>query len=139
FSAAGFASWASAGDVPGIPKWPVAPTASTPRPITIPTRALSVMDVPPIISWFTASLDRCAGDARDELVEEEVVDDGHGYADQEPPRHQRPPEVDVAADQLGGNSQGHRLLIRDRHEGQRVEEILHRQREGEDHRGDEPG
>src|SRR5713101_12295 len=124
FSTAGFASWASADGVTGVPYWALAPPTMTPKPTAAPTRTLSLMDTPPIISWFTASLDRRAGDARDELVQEEVVHDGHRHADQQRPRHQRAPEIDVAPNQLGGHPEGHRLLVRDGDERQRVEKVL---------------
>src|SRR5215475_2391902 len=122
------------------PYWAPAPptvtnsvtTPATTSPLTSP---LSVIGAPP----EKPLLDRCAGDAGDELVEEQVVDDGHGHPHQQCPGHQRAPEVHVAADELGGDAEWHRLLLGDRHERQRIKEVLHRQREREDHRGDEAG
>src|SRR5579864_2253937 len=48
-----------------------------------------------------SALDR-AGDAGDVMLDEERVDERHRDRAQERPRHQRPPEEHVAADQLGG-------------------------------------
>src|SRR6188768_1753149 len=47
-------------------------------------------------------LDR-AGQARDVMFDEERIDDCHRDRAQQRARHQRPPEEDVAADQLGGD------------------------------------
>src|SRR5438034_7080868 len=85
-----------------------------------------------------ASLDRGSRDARDELVEEEVVDDRDRYPDEQRARHERAPEVHVAPDQLRRHAERHRLLLGDGDEGERVEEVLHGQREREDHRRDHP-
>src|SRR2546425_130899 len=58
-----------------------------------------------------ASLHHAACNALDESIEEEVVEDRHRKADQQRRRHDRAPEVDVAADELGRHPHGHRLLI----------------------------
>src|SRR5215510_13050025 len=132
-------SWATTGAPP--PYWARAAIQlpATSAPVTTTMSLIRFMGPPPWSALrFTALLDRSSGDAGDELVEEEVVDDGDRHPDEQGARHQRSPEVDVATNQLGGHAQRNRLLAGEGDEGQRVEEILHREREGEDDRGDEP-
>src|SRR5437762_8986324 len=77
FSCAGFASCASADGASPAPSAtsPATPTATTP---------FSLMEYPlRSTPGALPSLDRCARDARDELVEEQVVDDRHRHADEE--------------------------------------------------------
>src|SRR5947209_8626954 len=124
-------AWAAAG--PTSPSTAMPETTKAAMPVALMTL---------LLQWTARSpplFDRRSRDARDELVEEQVVDDGHRHADQQRARHQRAPEIDVAANQLGGHAQRHRLLLGDGHEGQRVEEVLHGQREREDDRGDDAG
>ena len=68
----------------------------------------------------------------DVVLDEERVDDRHRDRAQQRARHQRPPEEHVAADQLGGDADRHRLLLGRGQEHQRVDELVPRQREGED-------
>src|SRR5256886_10628415 len=56
-----------------------------------------------------ASLDRRSRDARDELVEEEVVDDRDRHPDEQRARHERAPEVHVTSDQLRRDRKSTRL------------------------------
>src|SRR6266850_6703313 len=124
-------AWADAG--------PTSPTTAIPATMTA---AMPVALMTHLLEWTARSpplLDCRSRNARDELVEEQVVDDGHRHADQQRAGHQRAPEIDVTADQLGGHAERDGLLVGDRHEGQRVEEVLHRQREGEDDGGDDAG
>src|SRR5213594_4940616 len=79
------------------------------------------------------------GQARDVVLHEERVDEGDGDRAEQRARHQLAPEVDVAADELGHHSDGHRLLLRRREEDERVDELVPRQREGEDPRREDAG
>src|SRR5207302_5889330 len=79
------------------------------------------------------------GDALDEVIEEEVVERGdHGGRDQGG-GEELPPVEDVAADQLGRDADREHLLGGGRDHHQRVDEILHREREGEDGGGQDAG
>src|SRR5205085_8836223 len=78
-----------------------------------------------------SSLDR-AGDAGDVVLDEEGVDDRHRDRAQERARHQRPPEEDVAADQLRGDADRHRLLVGRGQEDEGVDELVPAEREGDD-------
>src|SRR5678816_4158084 len=112
----GAGTWAAAG--PTRPSTARLATTTAAMPVALMTSSCGLTARSP------PSLDCGARDARDELVEKQVVDDGHRHAHQQRARHQRAPEVDVAADQLSGHAQRHRLLLGHRHEGQRVEEVL---------------
>src|ERR1700716_4092880 len=63
------------------------------------------------------------GQAGDIVLGEEGIDEGHRTRAEEPPRHERPPEEDVAPDQLGDDADRHRLLLRGRKEDERVDEL----------------
>src|ERR1044072_6010541 len=52
-----------------------------------------------------------AGQARHVMFDEERVDDRHRDRAQQGARHQRSPEEDVAANQLRGDADRHRLLV----------------------------
>src|SRR5712692_9168765 len=75
-----------------------------------------------------------AGDAGDVMLDEKRVDERDRDRAQQCTRHQRPPEEDVAADQLGRHANRHRLLLRRGEEDERIDEFVPRQREGEDPR-----
>src|SRR5213593_4749125 len=51
------------------------------------------------------------GQARDVVLHEERVDEGDGDRAEQRARHQLAPEVDVAADELGDDADGHRFLL----------------------------
>src|SRR5581483_2392137 len=74
----------------------------------------------------------------DEAVEERVVEQRERDARDQHRRHQRLPEEDVAADQLVRHSGGERPLAGRLREGERVDELVHAQREREDHDGQDP-
>src|SRR5216110_525805 len=136
FGCADFASCACAGAMPGI--WPFcawAPHARTNSPTATATVPLSLIDVLHKCRMRSphSSLDRRPGDARDELVQEEIVDDRDRHPDEQRAGHERAPEVHVAPDQLRRHAERHRFLLGDGHEGERVQEVLHGQREREDH------
>src|SRR5689334_13802575 len=78
-----------------------------------------------------------AGDPGDVMLDEEGVDERHRDRPQERPCHQRSPEEDVAADQLGSDAHRHGLLLGRGEEDQRVDELVPRQCEGEDPRGED--
>src|SRR3990172_7492375 len=83
-------------------------------------------------------LDGPGSQARDVVVEEEDVEDDDGHRTQDGARHQLPPEVDVAADQLARDADAGRDLVGGRREGQRVDKLVPRQGEGEERGADEP-
>src|SRR3954468_4338670 len=76
-------------------------------------------------------LDR-AGEARDVMFDEEGIDDRHRDRAEQRTRHQWPPEEDVAADQLGGDADRHRLLVGRGQEDEGVDELVPAEREGDD-------
>src|ERR1035438_3365599 len=81
---------------------------------------------------FAASfLDR-TGQSRDIVFDEEGVDEGHWQRTEQGARHQRPPLVDVALNELGDDADRDRLDLRGRNEGERIDELVPRQRERED-------
>src|SRR5205807_215963 len=86
---------------------------------------------------YARLLDGALADALHEVVEKEVVEDGDGDAGQQRPGHQFPPEVLIAADEIAGDAERDRLLDRRRDEGERVDELLHAEREGEDGDGED--
>src|ERR1700688_3340226 len=75
------------------------------------------------------------GEAGDETVEEEVVEEGYGQAGDEACRHQGAPVVDVAADEKDGDARADHLVGFGRDEGEGVDKFLGDQREGEDDDG----
>src|SRR5215204_433902 len=76
------------------------------------------------VTWamIALSLDR-AGQARDVVFDEERIDDRHRDRAEQRARHQRTPEEDVAADQLGGDADRHGLLVGRAQEDQGVDEL----------------
>src|SRR5207245_7086788 len=71
-----------------------------------------------------------AGEALDEVVEDEVVEQRDGKTHQQRACHQRTPVEDVPTDQSRRETDGHHLLGPWRHVDDGVEVLLHRQREG---------
>src|SRR5206468_12323783 len=69
-------------------------------------------------------LDGARGQAGDVVVEEEDVEDDDGHGAEDGPRHERAPEIDVAADQLAGDTHAGRELLRRGCEGQSVDELV---------------
>src|SRR5437762_346524 len=80
-----------------------------------------------------------AGEAGDVVLDEERIDDRDGDRAEQRPRHELAPEVDVATDELGDHADGNRFLLRRGEEDQRVDELVPRQREGEDPRREDAG
>src|SRR2546425_4241902 len=80
-----------------------------------------------------------AGQPRDVVFDEERVDQRHRDRAQQGAGHELPPEVDVAADQLGDDADGHGLLLGRGQEHERVDELVPGQREGEDPRRQDAG
>src|ERR1051326_4861624 len=78
--------------------------------------------------WTLSAIDR-SREAGNVVLHEERIDDGDGDRPEQRPRHELAPEVDVAADELGDDADGHRLLLRRGEEDQRVDELVPRQRE----------
>src|SRR3954454_3031348 len=79
-----------------------------------------------------------AREAGDEPVEERVVDEGHGNARDQDGCHDPGPVVEIAADQVGRHSDRQRAVRRARDERDRIDELVHDEREGEDHNRQDP-
>src|SRR5690606_18124433 len=77
------------------------------------------------------SLDR-ACEAGNVMFDEERVGDRHWDRAEQRARHQRSPEEDIATYEFGNDADGHRLLLGAREEHERVDELVPREREGED-------
>src|SRR5918995_2884184 len=77
--------------------------------------------------------------ALDEAVEERVVEQRERDGGNQRRRHERLPEEDIPADQVVRDPRGHRSLLGGRDERERVDELVHAEREGEDDRGQDPG
>src|SRR5262245_17509811 len=73
-----------------------------------------------------------AGQAGHVVLDEERIGDRHRDRSEQRAGHQLAPEEDVAADQLRGDPDRHRLLLGGGDEHERVDELVPRQREGED-------
>src|SRR2546427_11245890 len=73
-----------------------------------------------------------AGEALDEVVEDEVVEQRDGKTHQQRACHQRTPVEDVPTDQNRRKTDGYDLLGPGSHVDDGVEVLLHRQRERED-------
>src|SRR6266849_3435334 len=86
----------------------------------------------------TSTLHR-PGEAGDVVLDEEGIDEGHRDRPEQGPGHELAPEVDVAADQLRHHADRDGLLLRGGQEHERVDELVPRQREGEDAGGEDAG
>src|SRR5438552_3710103 len=76
--------------------------------------------------------------ARHVVLDEERIDERHRQRAEQRAGHQRAPVVHVAFDQLGDDAHRNRLDLRRRHERQRIDELVPRQREREDAGRDQP-
>src|SRR5215213_9385026 len=79
------------------------------------------------------SLHRPQREASDETIQEDVVEEGDRDGHDGGRGHQRLPEEDVTPDQLRRYPDRDRLLLRGRDEGERIDELVHGQREAKDH------
>src|SRR5438034_8521001 len=86
-----------------------------------------------------SALHGAGGEAGDVVLHEERVDEGDGNGAQERPGHQLTPVEGVAADQLAHDADRHGAHARLAEEEEGVEELVLRQREGEDAGGKEAG
>src|SRR5579864_7129999 len=77
-----------------------------------------------------------AGQAGDIMLDEERIDQRHRDRAEQRAGHQRAPKEHVAADQFGGDADRHGFLIRRGQEHQRIDELVPRQREGENAGGE---
>src|SRR5262245_37649121 len=77
--------------------------------------------------------ERATCKAFDEPVEERVVEQRQRDRGNQRRRHQRLPEEDVAADQVVRDARGNGPLLGAGSEGERVDELVHAEREREDH------
>src|SRR5256885_989445 len=99
---------------------------------------------PSFASFISSLLSTCAlaeGTTReplDEAVEERVVEQREGDARDQDSGHQRLPEEDVTPDQLIRNPGRDRPLGRALGERECVDELVHAEREREDHNGEDP-
>src|SRR5262245_7699660 len=66
----------------------------------------------------------------DESVEERVVEQRERDGRNQSRREERLPEEDVATDQVVRDARGHRPLLGARNERERIDELVHAQREG---------
>src|ERR671919_252944 len=92
--------------------------------------ATSATGIPPFVT--SLSPERAACKAFDEAVQERVVEQCQRICRNERRREERLPEEDVAADEVVGNPGRDRPLLRRRDERERVDELVHAEREGED-------
>src|SRR5207302_10597778 len=86
-----------------------------------------------------SALDGAGGETRDVVFHEERIDEGDGNRAQQRPGHQLAPVEGVPPDQLAHDSYRHGSHARTAEKEQRVEELVLRQREGEDAGGNEAG
>src|SRR5712692_6885955 len=129
-----------AGAAAGLPQAALSPSPNTPTPrtrkiqrrVTVVGFTGSFTGSTSHAPFSTALFDRTARNALDKIVEEKVVENGDGHPGQECPGHQRPPEVHIAANQVGDDAERHRLFGRARHERRGIDVFLHRERERED-------
>src|SRR2546425_4127262 len=75
-----------------------------------------------------------AGEARDVILDEKGIDERHRHRAEQRAGHELPPEIDVAADELGDDPDRDRLAFRRRQEDEGVNELGPGQHEGEDPR-----
>ena len=80
-----------------------------------------------------------AGHAGHVVLDEKRIHHRDGKRAEQRARHERAPVVDVALDELGHDADRDGLHFRRRDEREGVDELVPRQREGEDARRDEPG
>src|SRR5215204_2813786 len=101
-------------------------------------------------SWSSASAtgtsfrldsltERSSCKALDETVEKGGVEQRKRDGRDQRRRHQRLPEEDIPPDQVVRDARGHRSLLGGRDERERVDELVHAQREGEDDCRQDPG
>src|SRR5690242_1527452 len=72
---------------------------------------------------IASSLDR-AGEPGDVVLDEEGVDERYRNRAEQGARHERPPEEDIAADELGGDADRHGLLLGRREKHESVDELV---------------
>src|ERR1700730_12598091 len=87
----------------------------------------------------TLSLHGAGGETRDVVLHEERVDEGDANGAQERAGHQLAPVEGVPPDQLAHDADRHGAHARLAEKEERVEELVLRQREGEDTGGEEAG
>src|SRR6266581_941942 len=92
------------------------------------------MNSPLEIEWRL--LDGTDGEAGDEAVEEEVVQESDGQAGDEAGGHQRSPVVDVATHQKNRDASADHLIRFRRDERQSIDKFLGHKRKGENHNGE---
>src|ERR1700687_4689892 len=80
-----------------------------------------------------------AGQARHVVLDEEGVDDGDGDGPEQGPRHELAPKVNVATDQLRDDAHRNGIFLRRGEKDESVDELVPRQREGEDPRREDAG
>src|SRR5713226_465678 len=83
--------------------------------------------------------ERSAGESGDEPIQERVVDEGQRNAWNQDRGHDPGPVEQVAADQIRRHADGESAVGRARDERDRVDELVHDEREREDDDGEDPG
>src|SRR5437016_4958813 len=68
--------------------------------ITIPRRPIGRVMSPPPLSYRLELLNRATGDTGDEMIEKERVDNRDRHGDDQGAGHERPPEKDIASDEV---------------------------------------
>src|SRR5688500_2008628 len=90
-------------------------------------------------SFRLDSLTECVScRALDDTVETGAVEQRERDGRNQRRRHERLPEEDIPPDQVVGNARRHRSLLGRRDERERVDELVHAQREGKDDRRQDP-
>src|SRR5439155_6830689 len=84
-------------------------------------------------------LDSARGEAGDEAIHAEVVEDGDRHAGDEAAGHEGSPEVYVTVNQKSGHAHAHGEVSRRGDESHSVDELLHHQGEAEDRDREYPG
>src|SRR5262249_18873994 len=91
------------------------------------------------VSWVSVSVfHRASGEAGDVVIEEHHVNDYDRNRSHHRARHQRPPVIDVAPNQIVRHAHRDGLLVGGGGEGERIDELVPGEREGEEKRADEP-
>src|SRR5688500_13676822 len=121
-----------------VPRFSRSPRVSS-EPGRTRSSATSATVYPLFDSILDSLTERSSCKALDETVEESVVEQRQRNGRNQRRRHQRLPEEDIPPDQVVRDARGHRPLLRGRDERERVDELVHAEREGEDDRGQDPG
>ncbi len=84
-------------------------------------------------------LDSACGEAGDEAIHEEVIENGDGNAGDEAASHEGSPKVYITVDQESGHAHAHCKVSHGGNERHSIDELLHREGEAEDRDSEYPG